>query len=128
MEDRVFVDTCIWVEFFKSKTSKADFLENLLINNAVWTSGIIVFELLQGVKSSEEKIKIQNILSGLNYIEMSYGLWQKSAELSLSLKKKGLSIPLSDIIIAAQAIEYKLQVASFDKHFEQIPSLQLIEF
>lgn len=125
MENKIFVDTCIWVEFFRSKSSKTDFLGNLLINNAIWTSGIIAFELLQGVKSLAEKSKIKDALSGLNYVELSYDLWQKAAELSLTLKKKGVSIPLSDIIIAAIAIENGLQVLSYDKHFEQIPGLQL---
>lgn len=61
----------------------------------------------------------------LNYIEMSENLWIKAGELSALLKKKGAAIPLSDIFIAAIAIENNLQVFTLDKHFEQIPDVKV---
>jgi predicted nucleic acid-binding protein len=83
----------------------------------------VLFELIQGVKSDKEKAVVMNALSGLPYLKMNEQLWQKSAELSSSLKKKGLTLPLSDIFIAAIAIEYTLSVFTLDKHFEQIPGV-----
>ena len=87
------------------------------------TCGIVLFELIQGVKSDKEKAVVMNALSGLPYLEMNEQLWQKSAELSSSLKKKGMTLPLSDIFIAAIAIEHTLSVFTLDKHFEQIPGV-----
>jgi len=83
----------------------------------------VLFELMQGVKSDKEKTVIMNALSGLQYLEMNEQLWLKSAELSSSLKKKGLTLPLSDIFIAAIAIEHKLSVFTLDRHFERIPGV-----
>jgi len=83
----------------------------------------VLFELIQGVKSDKEKSVVMNALSGLPYLEMNEQLWQKSAELSSSLKKKGMTLPLSDIFIAAIAIEHTLSVFTLDKHFEQIPGV-----
>lgn len=83
----------------------------------------MLFELIQGVKSDKEKAVVMNALSGLPYLEMNEQLWQKSAELSSYLKKKGLTLPLSDIFIAAIAIEHTLSVFTLDKHFEQIPGV-----
>lgn len=125
MKNRILTDTSVWIEFFKSKSKIGDRLESLLIENSVWTCGIILFELLQGVKSEPEKVKILDKLSSLPYVEMTNILWQKSAELSISFKKEGLNFPLSDIFIAAIAIENNLSVFTIDKHFKQIPNLNL---
>ncbi len=125
MKNRILTDTSVWIEFFKLKSKIGDRLEYLLIENSIWTCGIIMFELLQGVKSEPEKVKILDKLTSLPYVEMTDILWQKSAELSISLKKEGLNLPLSDIFISAIAIENNLSVFTIDKHFEQMPNLKL---
>jgi len=121
----VLVDTSIWVEFFKSESPIGKKLESLIIKNSVWTCGIVLFELLQGVKSEAEKTKILDALLNLGYVEMSKSLWQKSADISASLKKQGLNLPLSDIFIAVIAIEHNLRIFTLDKHFEQIPRVKI---
>jgi len=80
---------------------------------------------MQGVKSEPEKTKITDALSNIRYLEMTKSLWQKSADISTSLKKKGLTLPLSDIFIASIALEHNLSAFTFDKHFEQIPGVNI---
>jgi len=125
LENRILVDTTIWIEFFRSRSKIGDRLESLLMENAVWTCGIVMFEVVRGIKSEHEKSKILDVLTGLPYIEMTQALWQKSADLSISLKKNGLNLPLSDIFIAAVAVENDLSIFTLDQHFNQIPNLKL---
>lgn len=56
---------------------------------------------------------------------MSPLLWQKAGGISASLKKEGKNLPMSDILIAALAIEHKLQLFTLDKHFSQIPGVRM---
>jgi tRNA(fMet)-specific endonuclease VapC len=125
LKNRVLADTTIWVEFFRGKSEIGNTVETLLIENAVWTCGVVMFEVFQGIKAEGEKSKILDILSILPYVEMTRSLWQKSADLSLLLKKKGLTLPNSDIFIAALALEHDLSIYSLDKHFSQIPGTTL---
>jgi len=87
-----------------------------------------MFELLQGIKSEGEKNKILSILATLPYFEMTQKLWRSAAEVSLSLKKHGVSLPLSDIFIATIAVENDLSIYTLDNHFTQIPNLKLHSF
>ena len=128
MRNKTLVDTTIWIEFFRSRSKMADHLEMLLKENLVLTCGIVMFEILQGIKSEDEKNEVLGVLSGLPYVEMMEKTWQKAAELSVALKKGGVNLPLSDIFIAAIAIENELPVFTLDKHFEQIPNLKLYKF
>lgn len=118
-------DTSVWIEFFKSRSGTGDALAEFLAKNTVCTCGVVLFELMQGIKSESEKASILSILSELTYFEMSATLWQKAAGLSQTLKKKGLTLPLSDIFIASIAIAHNLSIFTLDKHFEQIPGVVL---
>jgi len=119
------VDTSVWIEFFKHESPTGKKLEALIVRNSVWICGTVLFELLQGVKSETEKTTILDALSDLEYAEMSKTLWKKSDGLAASLKKKGVTLPLSDILIASIAIEHNLSVFTLDKHFEQIPGVRI---
>ena len=97
----------------------------LLLENAVSTCGVVMFEVLQGIKSEGEKNKILGVLASLPYVEMTRKLWHRAADLSILLKKNGVNLPLSDILIAAIAAENELSVYTLDNHFKQIPNLKL---
>jgi tRNA(fMet)-specific endonuclease VapC len=125
LKNRILVDTTIWIEFFRGRSKIGDRLESLLMENAVWTCGIVMFEVLQGIKLEGEKNKILGVLAGLPYVEMTKKLWQSASELSIVLKKNGIDLPLSDIFIAAIAIENDLSVYTIDNHFTQIPNLKI---
>ena len=49
----------------------------------------------------------------------------KAGKLSCSLRRKGVTLPLTDIAIAVLAIEHNLSIFTLDKHFEQIPGVKL---
>ncbi len=126
--NRILADTSVWIEFFRPKSATGNRLETLIVENSVWICGVVMFELLQGIKSEAEKSMILDTLSNLEYAEMSQSLWQKSATLAASLKKKGVTLPLSDIFISAIALEYSLSIFTLDKHFEQIPGVRIYKF
>jgi predicted nucleic acid-binding protein len=121
----VLIDTSVWIEFFKKTSLAGDAVVELLNKGLVWVSGIELCELVQGAKSEAEKTRIISQLTNLHYVEMSVGLWQRAGEVAMSLKRKGLSLPVSDILLAAVAIEHNLSVFTLDKHFESIPGIRL---
>jgi predicted nucleic acid-binding protein len=125
LQNRILVDTTIWIEFFRRGSKIGELLEGLLMESGVWICGIVLFEILQGIKSEGEKSKILTLLASLPYVEMTKALWQRAAVLSESLRKSGVSLPLSDIFIATIAIENDLSVFTLDNHFVQIPDLKL---
>jgi predicted nucleic acid-binding protein len=125
--NRILADTSVWIEFFRPKSEAGNKLEELIAGNSVWTSGVVLYELTQGVKSESEKKYILDIFSSLQYVEMTAALWQKAGDLSASLKGKGIKLPFSDILIGTVAIEHDLSVFTLDKHFERMPGVKLFK-
>jgi predicted nucleic acid-binding protein len=126
-DDGVLIDTCMWVEFFKKNPVSENVLEPLLLHNRVFVTGVVIFELIQGIKSEKERLRIAEVLRALNYIEMTELLWQKAGELASSLRKNGLNLPVSDILIATVALAHDLSVFTVDAHFESIPKLKIYQ-
>jgi len=125
LKDNILADTSVWIEFFKLRSATGDALEKLIKEHLVWTCGIVLFELIKGVKSEAEKITTMDTLLSLEYIEMSPLLWKNAGEIAASLKKEGKNLPMSDIFIAALAIKHNLQIFTLDKHFELIPEVRM---
>ena len=127
MTDRLLPDTCAWIDFFKARpTDLAGKLEEALVQGNVATCGVILFELIQGIKSAREEALVLHAFQAVPHLEMTAGLWIKAEGLSSDLRKKGHTLPLSDIIIATLAMEHKLAVLTIDRHFDVIPGLSVV--
>lgn len=124
-KDGVIVDTSVLISFFRGENKIADKVSSLLQNNRVFTTGIIIAELLQGMKDMKEESNISDILAETSPLEITIDLWIKAGKLALSLRKKGINLPLTDVAIAALAIEHNLSIFTLDKHFEQIPGVRV---
>ncbi|MCP4042336.1 MAG: PIN domain-containing protein [Gammaproteobacteria bacterium] len=123
--DKVIIDTCLWIEFFRSKSELSDRVKALIRDKQVAGTGIILSELLQGARGEKERNIISTIFSSLEYIEMTRELWIKAGTLAGKLRSQGKTIPLSDISIACCAMENDYRVFTIDKHFQDIPEANL---
>ncbi|MDX9708660.1 MAG: PIN domain-containing protein [Trichloromonas sp.] len=122
---RLLPDTCAWIDFFRGDDSEpARLLEQGLRGSAtVCVCGPILYELVQGVRSEKEETAILNALEGLVALEVTDTLWIGAGRISAQLKKQGITLPNSDILIAAVALANDLTVLTRDKHFLRIPQL-----
>jgi predicted nucleic acid-binding protein len=125
IKDGVLIDTSVLIEFFKGQKSVSDAVSNLLQANRCATTGIIIAELLQGMKNLKEEFAITDLIEGMHIFEVSTGTWTKAGRIALALRRKGINLPLTDIAIAALAAEHNLQIFTLDKHFEQIPGVKI---
>ncbi|MDP2156105.1 MAG: PIN domain-containing protein [Nitrospirota bacterium] len=123
IKDGVIVDTSVLIDFLKNTEPNAKAVESLIAAKRVFTTGIIMAELLQGIKSAKEEGYVTELLDGIPAIEVNSATWVHAARLACSLRRKGLTLPLTDVAIATVAIEHKFSVFTLDKHFEQIPGV-----
>ena len=125
---KILPDTCAWIAFLRgTQTPLALVLEQSLTGSEVLTCGVVLFELLQGIKSPREEALLQNALLALPHLEMTRDLWIKAGHLSSSLRAKGHILPLSDIIVAVIALEQNCAVLTIDRHFEAVPGLMVLK-
>jgi len=81
---------------------------------------MIALELLGETKSEKEYLRLKSRLDALYYIEADKVLWDLSSKLAFDLKRKGISIPYADIVIAASALKERAILVHADSHFDSI--------
>jgi predicted nucleic acid-binding protein len=118
------IDTSVWIDFFKGVSSVKALLNERILKEKVFICGPVLFELLQGIKSFEEKNLVKEALLSLPYLEITLQDWESAASLSRDLRTKGITLPLTDLLIGQLAKKNNLEVISFDPHFDQIPGLK----
>ncbi|MGA1870425.1 MAG: PIN domain-containing protein [bacterium] len=123
---KIIADTCIWIEFFRSKSEISESLKDFLSHNQVVVTGVILAELLQGVKTGKEREIIIDTFNFLEYIETTKELWIETGKLASELRSCGKTIPLSDIIIACCAKKYNYHIFTIDQHFKDIPEIKIL--
>jgi predicted nucleic acid-binding protein len=118
----ILVDTSAWLF-----TLKKDFhpvikerIEQLLVESEIAICGMIALELLGGTRSEKEYFRLKSRLDALHYIDTDKALWDLSSKLAFDLKRKEMSIPYSDIVIAASALKEKAILVHADSHFDSI--------
>lgn len=99
------VDTNIVIDALKGKRGRLEFLQRLSRSEVLAFCGVVVAELFAGFNSQAEIAEARLILlDAIVYVEAS----QRAAELAGSLqhqyKKKGISLSLQDVTVAAVAI------------------------
>lgn len=126
MKLNVLVDTSSWIEFFNNfNSNSAGIIEKLLRNGRVVTGGIILTELLQGAKVKEEFDSILENMVALPMLKTTTPTWIEAGRISFVLRRKGITIPTTDLIIASLAVENKCHILTLDPHFKKIPGITL---
>ena len=119
----VLVDTSVWIDFFRgSASAQANALEHLLQEHAdVCVCGVVVTEILQGIKEDSHFKKINDLLDATVFLPMTRDTYVHAAKLYRKLRKKGFTIrkPI-DCMIAAVAIEHGVPLLHNDKDFQPL--------
>ncbi len=122
MKNRILFDTCIWIDFLRFKDGKAgDLLENALKDDAALLCGVIIAELLQGTKSKKETQQLELLFSGVESLPCDESIWHEAGLILQNLRQKGITVPLTDALIAVIAKRHHVAVATIDKHFKHLP-------
>lgn len=125
----VLVDTSAWIDFFQSPQSDvATRLDSLIRNhNRVILCGIVLQEVLQGIKNQKSFELVHERLLKFPYAETDRDTWLLAASLYRDLRSRGTTIPPVDLTIAALAIRNSLTLFSKDGHFKAVAEISRLE-
>jgi predicted nucleic acid-binding protein len=116
-----FIDTSVWIPYFRDGGSEhGDFIDELIDDGRVHINGIVLAELLTGARNPAELDRLASALAGLKLAPSDRDSSESAGRSGFALKKKGISIPLSDIIIATDCIDHSLVLIEADRHYAAI--------
>ncbi len=122
---KIIVDTSIWIEYLKNNPEIVPGLDEGLLTGKIYMVGPVISELLQGAKTENDYQALSRTIDGVPFIDADFADWQLAGELSFKMRKKGLTIAITDCLISAIAINHKAAVYTLDQDFKSIPDVAL---
>jgi predicted nucleic acid-binding protein len=124
MAAEILVDTSVWIDYFRKPDSKTgEKIVKHLKRGSVSTCGVVVFEVLQGAADQEEFSFLEENLKGLYFLEANAEAFFEAGKVSYDLRKHGITLPLSDILIGTLAMSNHQTLWTKDQHFKKIKGL-----
>ena len=121
----VLVDTSVWSLALR-RDSPPDIKETRILErcierkDALFSTGIIVQELLQGFRGPKQHDRLIDHLGGLPLIVPELIDHIEAASLQITCRRKGIQIGTIDALLAQLAISYDLELLTTDQDFTMI--------
>ena len=121
MKSPLLIDTSAWIDFFRGKQSPVtDTVQLALQLGWARLCGPVKAELLQGVKTKKEKQQLSVMFDAVENLPTQEMDWEVAGNNLQALRESGITLPLTDALIAAIAIRHKAQVLTLDHHFSNL--------
>ena len=116
---RYFVDTSVWINYFRgNETEKTKALAHLIESGQpIYSLPVVVQEIMQGFRSDKDIPKEIVNLEALNFLSFDYQDAVEAARLYRLLRKSGITPTTIDLQIAAVCIKHKLHLLTEDSDF-----------
>lgn len=125
--ESVLLDTSVWINALRGKTPEiVKITQGLLNDDRVLTCGPVIFEINRGLRPSERK-SILALFDAITRLSVDETIWDTAGDLDAALRKKGITIPPMDVLIAQICLHHKVFLFSLDEHFRSIPGLKIFE-
>jgi predicted nucleic acid-binding protein len=121
----LFVDTSVWSLALRRDVARhtpevgtlADQLES---GGAVFTTGLVLQELLQGFAGPKDKNAIIRRFAALPFLVPDRSDHIEAADLRNRCRRKGLQIETIDALLAQLCIHHKLVMLTTDRDFQRV--------
>lgn len=80
--------------------------------------GMLRLELLGGARTQEEWRRLGDLVSALHYFPVEEEHWEEAAHWGFQLRRQGVSVPFTDLLIGAVAKRHGAVVLHRDRHFD----------
>ncbi|MCI5159481.1 MAG: PIN domain nuclease [Candidatus Electrothrix sp. AUS1_2] len=118
----VLIDTSAWIDFFRGTGGAAgDRVAELIRLDRAYLTGPVMAELLHGARGKRETKELDAVFATIPILDVRREDWITTGTTLHALRKKGLSVPLTDVLIASVAQQHKMAVLTLDKHFQHLP-------
>jgi predicted nucleic acid-binding protein len=121
----ILVDSTVYIDLLRQRQDPRAALAQLLRNGGLGCCEIVRLEVLRGIIAPAFRAEMEAFFDLVPALPLSPAVWRRALDLGWSLDRKGEVLPLTDLLIAACALQHGAALVSNDRHFTRIPNLKL---
>lgn len=127
MSNLVLVDSNYWIRMIAMRRDPFELITKQSDDFDFAINGVIWAEVVRGRSDPCLRDRFDEFFSTLCFLNLTPAGWQRVARLAWQLDRAGHVIPMTDIAIAATALEHGAAVLTFDLHFQVVPGLTVVD-
>jgi predicted nucleic acid-binding protein len=122
MPGRALVDTSAWIDALREDgdAAIAGAVRELAADGEAVLCDLVRVELWNGAGGDAEKKLLRELERELECLPTTQQVWATARELARACRAKGVTVPATDLVVAACARVHGLPLVHHDSHFEQI--------
>jgi hypothetical protein len=115
------IDSSVWVDYLRGgEPDLSDRIDEMLDADLVYANGTVLGEVLYGAKNPKAFNALKETFRGLHLLDDTCEIFARAAQAGCELRDDGITVPLTDIVIAVQCTEHDLSLLTRDRHFQMI--------
>lgn len=122
----VLVDSSYYITLMREGVDPVKRLTYAAASRDLAICGVVRCEVGRGIRAPRVREKIGAFWDVMLNVPTDNRLWSEAENAAWSLDRKGITLPLSDIVIACCAKRIGAVVLTFDHHFHEVPDLRVI--
>jgi predicted nucleic acid-binding protein len=119
----VLVDTSVWIDVLPSRRPASplrDRVDGLIGDGRVVIAGPVTTGLLRGAIGEREYEILSAMCADYPHLPIRDSTWVSAGRLGFQLRREGITVPTTDLLIAAVAMEADAILLHRDRHYDVI--------
>jgi predicted nucleic acid-binding protein len=121
----LLIDTSVWVEAMRHQGDAAmrNAVYAALTNGRARFCDIVRLELWNGVGDDRERKWLRELEQAVESVPTDTAVWTEATRLAQESRRKGLTVPSTDLLIEACSRVHNLEILHRDSHFDRLASI-----
>ena len=122
MAGRALVDTSAWIDALREDGDRAigAAVRELAADGEAVLCDLVRVELWSGAGGAAEKKLLRELERELECVPTDERVWEAARNLARACRSKGVTVPATDLVVAACAEAHDLPLIHHDSHFDRI--------
>ncbi len=122
----VLVDSSFYIALARRGLDPLHALAAQALEGDLAICGVVRCEVGRGIRSEGVWRRFQAFWDVMLNVPTDNRLWTSVEEMVWRLDRQGLTLPLTDVVIACCALRIDAAVLTFDHHFSLVPELRVV--
>jgi predicted nucleic acid-binding protein len=121
----ILIDTSVWVRVLRGEADPplAGEVQTLLREGVAAWCPLVELELWAGVRDGDERSRLSAFREVLRSLAIEPATWRAAIDLADRARRRGITVPPSDLVIFACATQHRATLLHRDRHFELLTEL-----
>ncbi len=122
----VLADSCYYIQCLRRGEDPLKRLALVAATRDLVICPVIRCEVGRGIRHEGVLNKLHRAWDVMINVPTDPRLWREAEETLWQLDRRGIILPLTDVVIACCARRVQADVLTYDKHFDSIPNVRVI--